>query len=89
MESTLEGGRRERTVGTRAGGPRRDDDAARAAPLTGGDTYTNAREEPPASLTDHVIGHVDLDLSLRLEGHLTFDALVGFLLRDQRQQQQL
>lgn len=39
------------------------------------------------TLTDHVIGHVDLDLSLRLKGHLTLDALVGFLLQDQRPQQ--
>lgn len=37
------------------------------------------------TLTDHVIGHVDLDLSFCLKGHLTFDALVGFLLQDQRQ----
>lgn len=32
------------------------------------------------SLTDHVVGDVDLDLSLVLEGHLALDALVRLLL---------
>lgn len=31
-------------------------------------------------LTNHVVGNVDLDLSLVLEGHLTLDALVRLLL---------
>lgn len=31
-------------------------------------------------LTDHVVGHVDLDLSLVLEGHLALDALVCLFL---------
>lgn len=32
------------------------------------------------SLTDHVVGNMDLDLSLVLEGHLALDALVCLLL---------
>lgn len=32
------------------------------------------------SLTDHVIGDVDLDLSFCLERHLAFNTLVGLLL---------
>ena len=31
-------------------------------------------------LTDHVIGHMDLDLSLRLKRHLAFNTLVGLFL---------
>lgn len=32
-------------------------------------------------LTDHVVGNMDLDLALRLEGHLAFNALVRLLLQ--------
>lgn len=40
------------------------------------------------SLTDHVVGYVDLDLSLVLEGHLALDTLVRLFLRgDERRNQ--
>lgn len=32
------------------------------------------------TLTDHVVGNMDLDLSLVLEGHLALDALVRLFL---------
>lgn len=36
------------------------------------------------SLTDHVIGDMNLDLPFCFEGHLAFYTLVGLLLQDQR-----
>lgn len=45
-----------------------------------GQRLMHVEQKNRISLTDHVIGDVDLDFPLRLESHLAFNALVGLLL---------
>lgn len=45
--------------------------------------FSSRNEKPHAgghALTDHMVGNVDLDLSLVLEGHLALDTLVRLFL---------
>lgn len=48
--------------------------------VKGSEVTSSGKKKKSISLTDHVIGDVNLDFPLRLKSHLAFDALVGLLL---------
>lgn len=45
-------------------------------------SHTHIQTKQRCSLTNHMIGHVDLDLTFCFKGHLAFDTLICFLLQD-------